>query len=614
MAVFSRCILLMAALLLVGGCASTPEQPSSKASNPAKTSQQQLQQLIAQADKASPPERYRLKLQAAQLAVKLRQLEQAQALLDALPARELGAESYVKRALIHSEIATQRGDYKAAKSHISGKYLVTQLTPLQGELAIQARQQRARLFFEGGDYAKAAKEQLILNRLLSQASSLEQHHNQDALWQSLMEMPPESLTRARTNSTHAEDQGWYDLALRNKQAQSPMDQQRALSSWNRQWPTHPAAKRPPGDLQQLQKQLAEQPKQIAVLLPQWGKLEPAARAISDGILAAYYRQAQDGVQLPNLQFYNTEGKSTAAVYQQAVNDGAQVVIGPLEKERVAELAQLPQLPVTTLALNTLDSPAASENLFQIGLAAEDEAKQIAEQAWRQGFRNALVLLPSNSLGDRHLNSFASSWRAQGGQVREYRYGANEDFGELTRRALQIDQSEERAKALQALVGPLDAEPSPRQDIDMIFAVVQPDAARQLKPNLHYYSAGDLPIYTTSSVYSGEKASALNQELQQIRFLTLPWYFAEQQPEKLALDAYAEKNAQLSRLNALGVDVFNLLPRLKALQKSPSTAHYGQTGKLYLNTRRQFERQQTWATFDASGRAQPLSLDDNDNTQ
>jgi uncharacterized protein len=607
MSVISRWAAISLVPFILVGCGSTPVEQNKPVSQ-TQSLNQQVQKWLQQAQKAEGAERNTLKLLAAEGYVKLHNLEQAQAIIDSIPADELGGESYVKRALIYSLIADKRGNYLAAKEAITGRNVLAQLNSLSGDTAIAARKQRAKLFNSNGDYAKAAKERLQLAMLLQGKPMEDQTANSTALWQQLLEIPEAQLASSAKQAKSPEAKAWYELAhLYKNQQYSTQGQLQALNRWLKLNPQHFAAKQLPKELQDLSAQLADLPKQIAVLMPQSGKLEAAANAIVDGLMAAYYEQQKAGQLVPALRFYNTEGMRTLDVYQKAVQEGAEVVIGPLEKERVAELAQQAQLPVPTLALNTLDN-GGNTGLYQIGLSVEDEAKQIAQQALREGLRKAVVMVPANALGDRNLATFAQAFRQQGGTLYEYRYGANTDFAEFTRKALQIDQSESRVKAIQQIIGPVEAQPSARGDIDMIFAVAQPEQARQIKPNLNYYYAADIPLYATSSIFSGDN-NAQNSELKQTRFLTLPWYFSQSE-EKTALENSGEKNPNFARLNALGVDVFNLAPRLKQGQNNTSP-YYGSTGTLTLNNKNQFERLQTWATFDASGNVQLLGNDASD---
>ncbi len=591
-------------------CASTQEQPPAPANvNP----KQHISRLLSQADQTKGQEKYTLQLQAAEQAFSTHNIEQAQAILNRMPEAELEAECYVKRAWINSQIAKLHGNYFLSRDFLTSKRLLNSLPQTSPELAIRVREARAQLMLEGAEYQNALHERSLLAELLGPKATTQRDTNEAAIWQILMAMPRTELAPGMTNSRQHYTQGWYALAIASRAHQGDLTAQLAdVNGWISKWPDHPAAKRLPTDLSQIKEMLATQAKQIAILLPQSGKLEPAATAIRHGIMAAWYQQAQNNPSSPKLRFYNTEGRNTNAVYDAAVADGAQLVVGPLEKERVAELAARPSLSVPTLSLNMLDTPTQNPPLlYQLGLSPEDEASQIATDAWQQGNRKALVLAPSNSVGDRNLARFSQTWRALGGKViNEYRYGANQDFGELIKRALQVDQSEERAKQIQQIVGPVQSTPQHRADVDFIFAIAQPEQARQLKPTLAFYFADDLPVLATSTIFSGDNQPALNQDMNGIRFLTLPWYFAEITAEKKSLAQTGEANANYARLYALGVDVFNLAPRLTHIQKYKDTHYYGYTGTLHLNNRGQFEREQIWATFNAAGTAQLVSVGTN----
>ncbi len=106
-----------------------------------------------------------------------------------------------------------------------------------------------------------------------------------------------------------------------------------------------------------------------------------------------------------------------AFYQQAAADGVELVVGPWEKPLVRQLANRAQLPITTLALNYADNEQqAPEQLFQYGLAAEDEARLAADRAWADGMRRAAALVPK-TLGGSYSGCFLNTldvfrWRAR----------------------------------------------------------------------------------------------------------------------------------------------------------------------------------------------------------
>lgn len=122
---------------------------------------------------------------------------------------------------------------------------------------------------------------------------------------------------------------------------------------------------------------------------------------------------------------------------------------------MSQLANLPEIPVPTIALNYLDTPSFppshQKNFFQFGLSATDEARQIADRAWIEGQRSALTITPNSSWGARTLAAFRERWEEKGGTLIESTpYGtAQTDFAPLLKPALHIDQSDTRKKKIAA---------------------------------------------------------------------------------------------------------------------------------------------------------------------
>src|SRR5690606_7611138 len=132
---------------------------------------------------------------------------------------------------------------------------------------------------------------------------------------------------------------------------------------------------------------------------------------------AYYRNLYEYNRAPVIRQYDTSDDAIAA-YEQAVEDGADLIVGPLDKDNVAELSLLPELPVPLLTLNYTDSlpPQGLDGLYQFGLAVEDEARQAARQAFLEGHRFALVLVPSQDWSERSATSFIDEWNRLGGTI------------------------------------------------------------------------------------------------------------------------------------------------------------------------------------------------------
>src|SRR5690606_29695702 len=135
----------------------------------------------------------------------------------------------------------------------------------------------------------------------------------------------------------------------------------------------------------------------------------------------------------------------------------------------------PDLPVPLLTLNYIDStllPEAQQNIYQFGLAVEDEARQVARQAYLEGHRYALTIVPSQEWSERSANAFKEEWENLGGTVvNSSQFVGSGDYSNVIKNAMLVEQSEARAQDLQKLFGAkLHHQTRRRQDIDMIFLI------------------------------------------------------------------------------------------------------------------------------------------------
>ena len=68
--------------------------------------------------------------------------------------------------------------------------------------------------------------------------------------------------------------------------------------------------------------------------------------------------------------------------------------------------------------------------------------------------------------------------------------------------MALTQSVQRYQRLRANIGgPLQFDPRRRQDADFVFLAANANAGRLLKSQLKFHYAGDLPVYSTSFIYS-----------------------------------------------------------------------------------------------------------------
>ncbi len=600
--VSARALCLSLALLL-SACGPGPVKDDTATDIEASVTREQIEELLLKADLANGDERVAHTLDAADKMLSLREYSWARNTLNSIFPAALNNEHYFTYTLLSARTSLAEGEHFIAKRDLWDQRFVEQLALQQIEVQLYSRDLRATLLCDIAEYRDCIAERLLIDSLyMHQASELldERDLNQDLTWLALMELPLKDLQMESQMQSDPIAKGWYTLAVMSKDNQTNMRMQlQSVETWAMRWPEHPASLRLPADLQLLKQLVDEQARQVAVLLPLSGKLSNAAGAIRDGMMAAFYQLEASGDKQPNMRFYDSNTGNINALYDQALLEGAQVVIGPLDKDKIDQLALRPALPVPTLALNYVDNPVGdTPQLFQFGLAVEDEARQVAVRAWRDGMRRAMILAPANPWGDRGAQTFTEQWQYMGGSmVGDYRFKSQKDYSNLIRDAMDVTDSQARASRIRQILNQaLEAEPRPRKDVDLIFLMAHPSQARQIKPILAFHYAGDIPVYSTSYIFNGEIDSNADRDMNGIRFATLPWFFDEGLAEKQAINQNSNRGSAYQRFYALGVDAFHLFPRLRQLDELRNAHFYGSTGTLSLDGERKVVREQTWAQF------------------
>ncbi len=465
------------------------------------------------------------------------------------------------------------------------------------------------------NYLGAVRERLRLQDYLQQDAARRQ--NLEALWRALNSIRPERLQALR-DSSDEQMRSWIELALINQaHLFKPELLQQALRSWQEQYPQHPALPVITQQMLALSRQYKLHPQEIAVLLPSSGKYQRAAHAIRDGFLAAWYAAAD---YQPNIQFYDANALNIRTSYQRALDNGADFIVGPLEKQAIQSLAAAGDITVPTLALNRIDEMTAVGkegldskllNLVQFGLSPDDEARQIAQRGIFDGHHQALVITPDTDWGGRLYRAFREEWAAYGGTVLEHvTYAADSgDYRTPVKRLLNIDSSERRAIILRQRLGRrLISESRLREDADMIFVAATPVAARQLVPQLRFFRAADLALYSSSHAYGGKEDPRADRDMDGVMFLDMPWLLDKGQQgsqlQEIINQHWSADTSLYRRLYALGIDAFQVIPELGRLALQQHSRHAGKTGELYMTEAGHLLRRLLWAKF-AKGRPRLL---------
>ncbi|RLU07475.1 hypothetical protein CS078_10730 [Pseudomonas prosekii] len=597
------CLRLLSALCLAALLAACASSPSSSLGELPRTPDASIEQLLEKAAQSKTPEQAALfRLSAADLAYKQGNAGQSAQILQQVPIEQLKPGQQVFASTLAAELAMTRNQPKAALTALSHPSL-QRLGELPVEQQVRTGTIHARALEADGQTLAAARERIFIAPMLEGEAAAKNH---EAIWTLIASLPTDQLQPTTTDDLG----GWMSLALAVKTAGTLEQQQAAIDTWRGQNPKHPAAVQLPLPLSKL-KELASQPlSKIALLLPQApdSPLAAVSKALREGFMAAHYQAQQAGQQPPAIVFYDTSKlTSMDDFYRKAQADGVQLVVGPLEKPLVKQLSARPQLPITTLALNYSEGEQGPAQLFQFGLAAEDEAREVSRRARADGLHRAAAMVPKGEWGDRVLKAFSQDWQANGGSiVAVERVDQPVQLAQQIADMFKLRQSEGRAKSLQSTVGSqVAAQPSRSQDIEFIFLAATPQQAQQIKPTLNFQYAGDVPVYATSHVFSASGDVNQYNDMNGVRFCETPWLLDANDPLRKQVTAqWPQAGGSLGRLYAMGVDAYRLAPRLGQLKALPDSRIEGESGSLGMTQNQRVVRQLPWAQF-VSGQVQRL---------
>ncbi|GLQ50718.1 penicillin-binding protein activator [Dyella flava] len=332
------------------------------------------------------------------------------------------------------------------------------------------------------------------------------------------------------------------------------------------------------------------PAQIALLLPNNDGLAAAGAAIREGFFTAYFQAADTHAPRAAIRVYDSGGNAASAIkaYDQAVADGAQLVVGPLTRTEVMGVLGQSSLPVPVLALNHSDNkslPAGTASEF--ALMPEAEGAQTADHMIDNGMHNAYVVISGDDFAKRAAAAFKAEFAAKGGQIAGMAQIAagNVNYGDAI-------------NALNAGSAGNDAG---------IFISMRPEQARLLLPQLRVARI-NLPVFATSHIYGGSDNPTADRDLEGVEFCDAPWLFDAQTGlpsyQDVALQLPAARGAT-AQLFAFGMDAWNLVPYIDWLRSHPGSYLPGASGQLTADTFGHVNRVLSWLKFQ-DGVARPIN--------
>jgi len=449
----------------------------------------------------------------------------------------------------------------------------------------------ARLYEIDQRYADAAN---TLMQITPSQENLQRLNDQ--IWKNCSQSSSRAITQQLQSNKSPYARAWWALAEAIYASFSLVEEQEALGTWINRNTTHPAAQFLPSTLLQLA-QATVTGRRIALFLPLSGRLGMAGKAIREGFLAAYYHSGYPH----NILIYDTFQQDMNALYEQALSNRVDIIVGPLEKHNLERLMLYPSRSIPILGLNMLqgdraDEPANRESatILQFSLAVEDEAKSIARRVNHEGLENIALVYSTDGWSERAAQEFK---RGLAGAQKVVTELLLHDVKSTTKKlgdTLSVSDSIKRNTDLQRAIGSTtEMTPRSRQDIDVIVAMVDGLKASALGSALEYHFTDDIPVFAVSQVTQRLPRSQLSQ-LNRIEFTEIPWRLNEGTIRKNMADSFGVASRTVDPLNAFGVDAFRLLDKLELMLASNAQTMRGGTGKLSINAQKRVERELYWA--------------------
>ncbi|MBA2410971.1 MAG: penicillin-binding protein activator [Gammaproteobacteria bacterium] len=551
-----------------------------------------------QAKGVDSPRREDLQLRAVETVLTPKTTALAKRYLSMIPADRLAGTALVRARIAQARLGLMDGQHNVALAALPPGLSLT--TP---DFYTQVEELRAQALLAAGRVLDSVRVRSALTTEIIDQKAIAANHQK--IWEALARASDQELARWLRVERDPRLRGWLELGYIAKTSPADFDSfDRQLDDWQRRYAGHPAGDTLLAQLRRDWRSLQVRPRQIAVMLPLSGAYASVSSAVLAGFMTAHYTD-EIAPDKPSIRIYDVgSGDDARQVYQQAVREGADFVVGPLDKEGVAALAQNRRLPVPVLSLNYSDEKVGPpNNLYEFGLLPEDEARQAAERASLAGHRTALVLAPVGEWGERLLNTFRARFEDLGGTVLAVnRYDESAaDFAAPIKDVLGIDMSEQRNSELRSLLNlDLQFEPRRRPDADMMFMVALPRQARLLRPQLRFHFASDLPVYSTSHIYTGIADPGTDRDIDGVMYCDMPWTVPGANPLpalRARMDRlFPQESQQLPRLAALGFDAYRVIYYLKRLAARPYERYAGLTGTLHMDARGRLHRALQWAQF------------------
>lgn len=586
-----RILTPIALSIVLSACSTQPSSPDvvDIAAPPLLTAQTYLMR----ADASQGTQQNDWLLMALKAAIAENNPEQAQLLIMRLAKQPLTETQQAQWQLLRAQLLVNREQYQEALRQLNFQANWS-LPQVQWQ---QYYQLRADIFTALDRPFDSTRELIALYEM---SSNREQEALADQIWASLNHYSANNLTRLAVGPNETQLSGWLQLTIYMKTLGSNLPQlQNTLQRWLAENPQHPAAKYTPKAISDILALNIVKPTHTALLLPLTGKFAKQAQFIRDGFVFAMMNDAERATDA-TLTIIDTNAESLASVDATLTNQNIDFVVGPLIKDNIEQLQRLQQnrgQTIPTLALNIPDNIDTTAGACYLALSPEQEVAQAAKHLFSQGYRYPLILAPQNAYGQRVVEAFNQEWRHFSnnkvavnlfGDKRQLQRNINSIFG--------LQDSQQNIAQIESLLGiGLESQPRSRRDIDAVYIVANSADLTLIKP---FIEVAINPDTRPPKLFSNSNSNAGGRQYEDlsgvsysdIPLLIHPSPSLQQQLSQIWPDS---SNAE-RRLQALGMDAYQLMVELPQMKIVEGYTLDGQTGVLSIDDQCVVQREISWA--------------------
>lgn len=585
----------VALAMALAACSSSPSTPTSVdiTQDPTKSAQTYLMQ----ADSSQGSLQNDWLIMALKAAINENNSEQAQLLIMRLAKQSLSEAQQAEWQMAKAQLLSNAEQFSQALSQLNFQAW-WKLSP---ETWAQYHQMRADIFTALSRPFDSSRELIALSTYVDDA---EQEAIADQIWLNFNHYSEREITQLNPEPNENVLDGWLQLAVYMKTLNSNIPQlKNTLEKWLAENSNHPAARYTPKAIQDILALEIIKPTNTALLLPLSGKFATQAQLIRDGFIMAMMNDRNRDLNA-TLTVIDTNAEDAALIDKQLIEKNIDFIVGPLIKENIENLHKLQQARLTsipTLALNIPDQIEDHPNTCYLALSPEQEVEQAAKYLFSQGYQYPLILAPQGNYGQRVVEAFNAEWQKYSknkvsvnlfGDKRQLQRNINSVFG--------LQDSQQNIAQMDALMGiDLQSLPRSRRDIDSVYIVANSAELTLIKP---FIEVAINPDTKPPKLFSNSRSNSGNtqyEDLSGVTYSDIPLLIHPNSMLDNEMNQLWPKNSNSERrLQALGMDAYQLMIELPQMKVVEGYSIGGKTGTLSIDEQCVVQREISWAVHGA----------------